>query len=111
MPWQLPQNTPPWAVHTGRDAAWQSVTQVFSVRSHARPALTSAGGGESMWPGSSIRVGTRWQVSHAIGPRRPDGTVRWARWAPTPIAVICVAPDSSVGGAGDAPSPWQPAQP
>src|SRR5215468_7909388 len=112
MPWQLPQNTPPLAVHTGREATWQLVVpQVCAERSHDRLALTSAGGGVSMWPGSPTWVGTRWQVSHGIGPRRPVGTVRWARWAPTPIAVICVLPDRSVGGAGDVASPWQPEQP
>ena len=60
MPWQLPHAALPVVVHTGRAAPWHhALAQVAVPRSQPSATVTSAGGGESMCPGSPTSSGTR----------------------------------------------------
>ena len=59
IPWQVPHETWPVDVHTGRPGPWHvAVAQVCAVRSQPRLAVTFAGPVESRWPGESTAVGT-----------------------------------------------------
>ena len=108
MPWQLPHDTCPVDVHTGRPSPWQdALAHVWVVRSQPRLAVTSAGAGVSMWPTESVAVGTRWHVAQGTGAEMRDEPRRCAWCAPTPIAVVYWLPSRSLGGAGELALPWQ----